>query len=136
MAFFGVGVILALGILFPMGWPSTAKGVWYLLPNAIAALGLGGACAFFLGQWTARASADEAVRALRGVVTAWLTLVVAALAGSFATVVQGESDGGLGQWIADYLFKPLFWVLLVGTLPALILGGIYGSVIGRYARDR
>ncbi|MCI5057752.1 MAG: hypothetical protein MRY83_16675 [Flavobacteriales bacterium] len=33
----------------------------------------------------------------------------------------------------DYIIKPLYWILIFGSLPTLILGGVLGAVIKKYA---
>lgn len=59
---------------------------------------------------------------LIGVALAWSCLFISALAGSSVNFFAEVHDGGA---FIDYLVRPMLGVMLVGGIPALVLGLVY-----------
>ena len=71
-----------------------------------------------------------------GVGVAWGCLLVSVLAGSsvqfFAEINRSSS---LFQAFFDYIFKPFFWVMLFGIIPALIFGSLYAKRLRKLLQE-
>lgn len=68
---------------------------------------------------------------LTGIGLAWLCLGISVLAGSsveFLSTNRSFEDFG------DYIFQPLMWVLLVGIIPAFVLGLLYTATVKKYLK--
>lgn len=66
-----------------------------------------------------------------GIGLAWICLLISALAGSAVEFLPSHRNW---QDFGDYIFKPLFWVMLVGIIPALILGVGYTAAVKKFIR--
>ena len=67
-----------------------------------------------------------------GMLVAWLCLIVQALFGSSVEYLR-NSDQLDAFW--DYIFKPFFWIVFLGTIPAIAIGALYSVRIKMlYAR--
>lgn len=62
-----------------------------------------------------------------------LTLVTGTLLGcSVGFFLEGLDDiGGMSNPFYDYYFKPLYWVMMFGIIPVIIVGMIFGKQIKR-----
>jgi hypothetical protein len=68
------------------------------------------------------------VKIMAGAGSALLSILIASLSGSILYVVIHIAEIGLKEfWI--YLLAPLFWIGLFGSLPAAIIGGIWGAIV-------
>ena len=71
-----------------------------------------------------------------GVGVAWGCLLISVLAGSsvefFAEI---NKSSNLSQAFFDYIFKPFFWVILFGIIPALILGSLYATRLRKIIQE-
>ena len=91
---------------------------------AASALGL------FAGNLLYRFGAQSSRIWLVGVVLAWSCMLISTLAGGSINFVNEMNDTfGTAKGFQDYVFAPVVWVVLVGCLPATVLGLLYaGSV--------
>jgi hypothetical protein len=96
-------------------------------------------CARASARWLAARYANSgcARAALWGALQAIGCLVLGTVLGSIPGLVQGADQiraFGIGEWLFDWLVKPLYWVLLIGSLPAILIGVSCGLVVRRRAR--
>ena len=73
---------------------------------------------------------------LVGIAGAFLILLTGTALGSSVGFYQEGLDywdhtKDLGSAIEDYFFKPMYWIMLFGTLPTLISGALMGYLIKR-----
>ena len=67
---------------------------------------------------------------LIGVLTGLLTLLTGTLIGSTVGYFQeGFDNSDVLEALFDYYYKPLFWVTVFGTIPAIIVGIWFGRQI-------
>lgn len=68
---------------------------------------------------------------LTGIGLAWSCLVISALAGSSVEFLSSSRN-----WMdfGDYIIKPLIWVMLVGIIPAFILGVLYAATVKKFLK--
>lgn len=127
IGFFGMGAVLALVIATVLLWPGMSAGMfargWLGLGCSALA---GGVTARSLGRWSARGVLIGGEGTTRGVVTGWMSLVAATGAGLLANALTSGSleSGHLNPWSGLLLY-----VLAVGSVPASILGWIYGRAL-------
>lgn len=75
--------------------------------------------------------------ALWGALQAVGCLTLGIVLGAVPGLLQGADSiraYGIGDWLFDWLVKPLYWVLLVGSLPAIGLGVGCGLLVRRRLR--
>jgi len=68
---------------------------------------------------------------LVGIVALILILLIGILFGSSVGFLQDglnhiDREGQLSDSLFDYYIKPLFWIMLFGIIPTIIVGGIMG----------
>ncbi len=61
-----------------------------------------------------------------GCIVSWLALVIEGLVGTSSQFLTRSHEQ---HWALDYVGKPMFWIIFVGTIPALVLGMIFGYTI-------
>jgi hypothetical protein len=61
----------------------------------------------------------------------FLTLIVTAILSSWIVFFQEgiDSIGTIDNPFEDYIFKPMFWILLFGFLPSILVGMLFGKWI-------
>jgi len=66
-----------------------------------------------------------------GIKYGFITLITGTIIGSTVGFIQEGFDniGTLDDPIEDYYFKPLFWVMIVGSIPVILVGLWLGSRI-------
>jgi hypothetical protein len=74
------------------------------------------------GKIVYRFGADNNKIWVIGVLLAWSCVVTMAVFGSSVYFFKDINKSGLGLSFADYIFKPTFWVILIGFIPSLLLG--------------
>ena len=75
--------------------------------------------------------------ALWGALQAMGCLTLGIVLGAVPGLVEGAGSirtYGIGDWLFDWLLKPLYWVLLVGSLPAIAIGAGCGLAVRRRLR--
>jgi hypothetical protein len=123
----GVGLLLALALLASMGETAVLRwGAPWL--GAIAVLAFAGGGGALLANVFAHAPRATAIAI--GMLQMLLVLTAGVTVGAIPGLVDGwRSSPGpldLGEWLFDWLAKPLCWVLLFGSAPALLLGAACG----------
>ena len=81
-----------------------------------------------LGDWICRIGVQDPRIWIIGVGLAWSCLLISVLAGSsihFFTEMGNPPD--VAAAFKDYIFKPVFWVMLFGSVSALGLGLFYAA---------
>ncbi len=91
---------------------------------AASALGL------FAGNLIYRVGAQSSRIWLIGVTLAWSCMLISVLAGGSINFLN-EMNGTFGAVAAfqGYVFAPVVWVVLVGCLPATVLGLLYAASV-------
>ena len=74
---------------------------------------------------------------LTGVKYGILVLITGTLIGSSVGFLQEgiQNIGGFSNPFYDYYFKPMYWILMFGTLPAIIIGLLFGRQIMKQGID-
>lgn len=121
------GILTAFFLLSMIGGVGFIANI--LMPVLVAVIALYAAAAVFgsvAGLLIYRLrSRVWAIRSV-SVVLAWLCLITSCLAGSSVSFL---STNGTSYDFEAYIFRPLFWVMFFGMIPALILGLAYSAVI-------
>lgn len=120
-----IGVVVQLLILFAMGFVSARPD---FLPHvATSLIGLftsAGSLGYLSCGYFSRTS--NQVRAiLVGSLIGWAALWIQVLFGSSVEYFPHAHESGA---FVDYVFKPTFWVIFLGSIPSWIIGGIFGNV--------
>jgi hypothetical protein len=119
------GLVGELAIVFLIGLGSRPD----LLPHvALSVLGL------YLGAGVfGKLAADYVCRKseipqteLIGVGVAWISLMVQAFFGSALEFIRNADRSYAFE---AYLFRPIFWVMFLGTIPAIVFGLVYAKRI-------
>lgn len=68
---------------------------------------------------------------LTGIKYGILTLITATFLTSLIGFFQEGIDniGGFSNPFYDYIFKPMYWILMYGILPAIVIGILFGLTI-------
>lgn len=127
----GIGVALATLIVLLLGLGEILVAFASQIASGVGVIF---AAAFVLGRLLPRFVGDDPWSAMAvGGGLAGAVLVLGTLAG--ATLGLGLApDGfafGVGAGLFDWVAKPLYWILLVGGLPALGLGAFWGHRVRR-----
>jgi fructose-specific phosphotransferase system IIC component len=138
-ATFGLLAALLLAMLL-FGFIGLGTFTSRFLASFIAAIVGLYAAALFFGKIASRLINENRNTNLKlgviGVGVAWGCLLVSVLAGSsvefFAEIKRSPS---LSQAFFDYIFKPLFWVMLFGIIPALFLGRLYATRLRKLLQE-
>ncbi len=145
-----IGLILAFLIFF---WLDGDRGslstkllsifefIKEFAPSFLSACLSLGLSAYWLGRWAGvKILVDKTPHVRVGIFVALLTLLIGTLAGSMTTLFIELADKRFSpswQWsylsenIFDYIVKPLYWVFLLGSIPAMILGWIYARSLDK-----
>lgn len=78
---------------------------------------------------------------ITGIIGLLFILVIGIVFGSTVGFIQEGSaqfsiEGGIKDAVIDYYFKPLYWTLLFGFIPTIIMGGIMGALIKERATSQ
>ena len=126
------GVAMAVGLAAPLGLFDAI-----VLPYASSfatALTI-----LFVAAWTLGDLAGRAVfaKGWRGIWTGWFLaltcLTLAVFAGGLVTLL-GAHDPAFSGWseaVFDYIYKPLFWVTVVGLFPIVWLAWLFAKLLAR-----
>lgn len=132
-----IGIILAYLIPTWIFWDGTSKsftwifdiGFWfYVLMGIVFFYGMG----YFFGK---KAGTEILLKKRNYILTGMkygiLTLITATFLKSLIGFFQeGIADiGGFSNPFYDYIFKPMYWILIYGILPAIIVGILFGLTI-------
>ena len=120
-----IGLIMALLLVFVMAGtiPRFMLDIWHSVAIAVGALYFAaGMLGMAAGSLIDRFRQPAVISGIVGIGLAESTLLIAAVAGAGVGFIAHSREGGA---FADYIGKPVFWVMLVGSLPALVLGIIY-----------
>jgi hypothetical protein len=132
-----IGIILAYLIPTWIFWDGTLEsftwifdiGFWFnVLMGIVFFYGMG----YFFGK---KAGKEILIKKrnyiLTGIKYGVLTLITATFLTSLIGFFQEGIDniGGFSNPIYDYIFKPMYWILMYGLLPAIIVGVLFGLTI-------
>jgi hypothetical protein len=123
LLFATIGLAAELFIVLLIGFGARAEDFFVIVGYSV--LGLYTA-ALILGSIAAGAICEGNLsgfkRSLIGTGVAWGALLIQTLFGSFTGfLLFGRNHNEFG----DYVFKPLFWVMFLGTIPAILIGLVY-----------
>lgn len=116
------------GILKAIFWITDVEFAYHLIIGAIGLLAMG----YLFGQ---RAGIDILIKGKNelwvGVIYGFITLVTGTLIGSSVGFVEEGIDniGGFSNPFFDYYFKPMYWILMFGFIPTILVGLWFGSRI-------
>ena len=127
--------LIMAGLDGNLGWLGRLPRWW---PNLLVAIAVMYLCAYVYGGWAGAAILKKKRDAgWVGTVYGVLTLLTVAFLASWVGFFQ-EGLAKVGTYenpFVDYLVKPLFWVSIVGFLPAALVGLWFGSSIRRNAEQ-
>jgi hypothetical protein len=130
LAFGSLGLALALGLLTILGGLS-------LISRFPLSVAVGASTALIVASWLGRqfelraAQHSPAWAAAFGPFTAVASLELGVLFGSIPELIatNGATSSGHAGAVWDFVVKPVYWVNLVGLLPAVVLGVCFGAVL-------
>lgn len=124
LIFATIGLVLQIGIMLLIGFRGgSAEYDWTI--SAASGLYIGATLASFLAaRWLVNPKMSRSSSIALGCLVAWASLVIEGSAGSSSQFLPRISEHSAAL---NYIFKPMFWMIFVGTIPSLILGGIFGS---------
>lgn len=129
-----IGVGLAYLIMSGLSGGLSWIGQFSYWPNLLVAGMLMYLCGFFYGGWAGTAILVQKrdagwIGTLSGLCTLLTVPLLASWVGFFQ---EGINKVGTGDDpFTDYIIKPLYWVTLVGFIPAVLVGLWYGNSIKR-----
>ena len=126
LIFATIGLGLQVGIMLLIGFRGgPAEYDWTI--SAVLGLYIGTTLISFLAAgWLIKPKISRSYSIALGCLVAWVSLVIEGLAGSSSQFLPRISEHSAAL---DYILKPMFWIIFVGTIPSLILGGIFGSTV-------
>lgn len=131
----GLAYLIMAGLDGNLGWLGLLSHWWSNLLVATAVMYL---CAYVYGGWAGAAIVEKKrdagwVGTVYGVLTLLTVAFLASWVGFFQEGVAkvGTDDNPF----VDYLAKPLFWVSMVGFLPAALVGLWFGNSIKHTAKQ-
>ena len=125
LGFAAIGSGLQLAILFLFGF---GKDIRYLEHLSVSLFGLILAAEIFgaLGhRYLVRESTSTFTAVFIGSMIGWFALWFQAFFGSSVEFSRHLHEYGM---FGNYIVKPVFWIMLIGTPFSLLLGGIFGFV--------
>jgi len=89
--------------------------------------------AYLSGGLSAKMILNNRNPELTGIFSAYLVIWFSVLITSIYMVVEASltHPQTLLENLEDYAFKPFYWITIFGTIPAVVLGAIYGARISR-----
>jgi uncharacterized RDD family membrane protein YckC len=132
-----IGIVLAYLIPTFVFWDGTSKsftwifdiGFWF---NVLMGIAFFYGTGYFFGK---KAGVEILVKKrnyiLTGIKYGVLTLITATFLTSLIGFFQEGIDniGGFSNPFYDYIFKPMYWILMYGILPAIVVGILFGLII-------
>jgi len=122
LVFASIGLSLELILVLLLGFGSRTDS---LFPVGVSIVGLYLAAIILgnvFGNMIDRSQLRGSRALLGGIMVAWLSLVIQVLFGSsvgyFNNIHRSEA-------FLDYIVKPLFWVVFLGSIPAIAVGALY-----------
>jgi len=135
--------LLAAGLINAIFWGILGGGIqeimiapWFRGPIVVAILVLfvaSIALGYIAGGFIYRFGLQTNVTAIVGIALAWCCLFLSAVVG---TSVNYFSEMGELDAFHDYIVKPATSVIVVGLLPALLLGLVYSAIVRSDLRNR
>lgn len=134
LLFATLGLATQLAIVLVIGFGSRWEQYTDQLIAAVVGTYLSAvAGGLIVGQFIYRNGTKGASLWLAGILTAWICLFVSTLAGSSVEYLRWISHHNA---FGDYIFKPMFWFLFLGTIPAAIFGTAYAASIRYLLKER
>ena len=122
LIFASIGLSLELLIVLLLGFGSDT---YFLVPVGVSIVGLYLAAIVLgvvFGRIIDQARLSPNKLFLGGVIIAWLSLIIQVLSGS--SVEYFKNIRHVNAFL-DYIFKPFFWVVFLGSIPAIAIGALY-----------
>ena len=130
----GLAHLIMAGLAGNLGWLGRRPRWW---PNLLVATAVMYLCAYVYGRWAGAAILKKARCGLGWNRLRGLDPAECCVSGQLGGVFQ-EGLAKVGTYenpFVDYLVKPLFWVSVVGFLPASLVGLWFGNSIRRNAKQ-
>jgi hypothetical protein len=127
----GLAYLIMAGVDGNLGWLGRLPRWW---PNLLAAIVLMYLCAYVYGGWAGSAILERKQDAgwIGTIYAVWTLLTVAFLASWVGFFQEGLAKVGTNENpFAAYIAAPLFWVSVVGFLPAALVGLWFGNSVKR-----
>lgn len=136
VVFSTIGLIAAMLVGELMFGPEGLEGVFLTSFNSLVAAMFGLYAAsvvlgLLAGNLLCRVDEKDPRMRLIGIGLALGCLFTSVLAGAAVQFFAQTGKLGAGEAFAAYVFKPVFWVLLFGIIPASILGVLYIECVKR-----
>lgn len=132
-----IGIVLAYLIPTWIFWDGTSKSLTWIFDisfwfNVIMGIAFFYGMRYFFGK---KAGIEILIKKrnyiLTGIKYGILTLITAtfltSLIGFFQEAI--DNNGGFSNPFYDYIFKPMYWILMYGILPAIVVGVLFGLTI-------
>jgi hypothetical protein len=117
----GVALVISTVILGPI-----VLGAWFYVLWAAGALFV---LNLLFADWAARRISTSRAKALvGGALYAWFNVIATTISAGFVSIVLYAHN--LNS-LSDWFLLPLFWVGVIGVIPATILGAIFGELTWR-----
>lgn len=128
-----IGLLIAfLFMTMLAGWNFLWLADWYYLINIIIGIGIFYGLAYLFGKNAGyeiliKKKDSNKVGAKYG----FLTLIITAFLVGWTGFVQEGMEPYDTFWdsFEDYIFKPFFWIMVTGFLPAILVGILFGKWI-------
>ena len=121
--FAAVGFVIQLAIVLLIGFGSRLDFLEPVLTSLLGLLLAAIVFGYFSSKYFRKETATKARSILLGSLVGWLALWVQAL---FGSSVEYFKDIHAHNALNDYIFKPTFWIIFLGTIPSLLIGAIFG----------
>lgn len=131
-ATFGLGAELAIVLLIGFG-SGSERYMDQLIAAVVGTYIFAVVAGVIGGRFIYRTGTKSASFSLYGTLTAWLCLFVSTLAGSSVEYLRVS---GHHNAFGDYIIKPMFWFLFLGSIPAVIFGIAYAASIRYLLKER
>ena len=122
LVFASIGLSMELLIVLLLGFGSRLD---FMFPVGVSIFGLYLAAIVFgslFGTILDRQHLNSGRLFICGTLVAWFCLIIQTLFGSSVEFFRNISHAHAFQ---DYVFKPFFWVVFLGTIPSLAVGALY-----------
>ena len=103
--------------------------------NLIVSMGVIYLCSYLFGRFAGNEIIMMNKNAVWvGIKYSFITLVISTFISSFWGLFQAmEKNDGVENLFGDYIMKPVFLVSIVGLIPVIIIGALFGTHIKRRA---
>lgn len=119
-----VGFVIQLCIVLAIGFGGRWRDFFEHVATSVLGLFLAATILGFISYSYFTKSSNNLFRSvLIGATAGWLALWVQVL---FGSSVEFFRNSHASYAFEAFIFRPVFWVIFLGTIPSLIIGGLFG----------